>query len=89
MIDFSGRRGVIHLPELSAQMMEHKKWCSEHRLDCEFDPLRVSPRPEWHGKRCTVLAKNGGVVRIDGVQSSYELLPMSNVILDAEECHAQ
>lgn len=81
----AGRRGAVNLPELHSMFVAHKEFCRAHGLSEVFEPCRVAPRPEWHGKKCTVLAINGGVVRIDGVQTLYELLPMKNVVLDDDD----
>ena len=85
----NGRRGTIHLPELHARFLAHQQWNREHGTNFDFAPMDCAQRHTWHGKKCTVLAKHGGVVMIDGVQSLYELVPMKDVILDEEVPHGQ
>lgn len=86
MINLSGLTGTVSLPDLVQQEATEREL--HFRLGADgpfvFRAWQKSPRPEWHGKRFTMLASNGGVVKIDGVESSYELLPPSACDFDAE-----
>lgn len=82
--NLAGRRGTIDYSDLVHRFQANKQFNALHGTNFEFMPMQSVKRHEWHGKKCTVLAKHGGVVRIDGVGSAYELVPMKHIILEDE-----
>lgn len=88
-MSYAGRRATINLPDLHAEFVKAKDLHAS--LGCKepfvFRAYQTAPRPEWHGKRCTILAKNGGVVKIDDLDTPYELIPFSHLIIDEENSH--
>ena len=87
MPSLAGRRATIDYADLHAKFLRHQEMNRKNRTDFEFDPMSTTQRHTWHGKKCTILAREGGVVRIDGLQTPYELVPVKHIRLDDEVEH--